>query len=62
MNKRCTNCGKFPFCGQAPKETCSEWTDMIGDCVKCELGCGRLEDLKFKGTYRCSWKTTKEET
>jgi uncharacterized protein YicC (UPF0701 family) len=57
MSKRCTNCGRFPFCKKEPKDDCEYWTEFIGDCIDCELKCGRLEDEKFIGTYRCIWKS-----
>jgi len=33
--------------------------ELIGLCKNC-LGCNRLEDKNFKGTYRCEYATIEE--
>ena len=33
--------------------------ELIGICKNC-LGCNRVEDKNFKGTYRCEYATTKQ--
>lgn len=58
MMKRCGNCGKYPFCEKMVdiNGCCCEWNELIGLCRNC-LGCNRLEDKNFIGTYRCEyWK------
>lgn len=54
FDKKCRNCGRYPFCEEisSPEGTCDKWTELIGKCGEC-LGCNRLEDKKFKGTWRC---------
>jgi len=54
FDKKCRNCGRYPFCENivSPEGTCDKWTELIGHCSEC-LGCNRLEDKNFKGTWRC---------
>lgn len=33
--------------------------ELIGLCKGC-LGCNKLEDENFKGTYRCKYATSKQ--
>lgn len=35
--------------------------ELIGLCKNC-LGCNRLEDMNFKGTYRCEYATKEQIT
>ena len=35
--------------------------ELIGLCKNC-LGCNRLEDMNFKGTYRCEYVTKEQLT
>ena len=35
--------------------------ELIGLCKNC-LGCNRLEDMNFKGTYRCEYATSEQIT
>lgn len=53
---RCGNCGKYPFCSKIVNINyyCDEWSELIGLCKNC-LGCNRLEDKTFRGTYRCEY-------
>lgn len=62
MSNRCGNCARYPFCNKIVNINyyCSEWTELFGLCVNC-LGCNKLEDENFKGTYRCkNWRSTNE--
>lgn len=38
-----------------------KYPDLIGDCKHCELGCFRLEDIYFRGTYNCQYCRQKED-
>lgn len=61
MSNRCGNCVKYPFCNKIVNIDyyCEEWTGLFGLCITC-LGCNRLEDENFKGTYRCEyWRDNK---
>ena len=32
-----------------------KYPELIGKCKTCELGCQRLEDINFKGVFRCQY-------
>jgi hypothetical protein len=50
----CKNCGRYPFCDKIVNVGyCKDYIEGLkGDCVNC-LGCNKLEDKNFKGTYNC---------
>lgn len=54
--KKCRNCGRYPFCVdlEGPDGVCNNWIELEVKCKSC-LGCNRLEDVNFRGTYRCEW-------
>lgn len=61
MSNRCGNCARYPFCSKIVNINycCEEWTELFGLCLDC-LGCNRLEEESFKGTYRCNnWRSNK---
>ena len=35
------------------------YRELVGKCKTC-LGCNRLEDINFKGVYRCEYATEKQ--
>ncbi len=39
-----------------------KYPPLEGICKKCELKCGRVEDINFKGIWRCDYykEVTKE--
>lgn len=36
-----------------------KYSQLIGKCANC-LGCNRLEDINFRGTYRCEYATSEQ--
>lgn len=49
MEKRCTNCGKYPFCQDIPKENCESW-------IKIGLRSARIEnERRNMGIYKSLW-------
>lgn len=38
-----------------------KYPELIGKCKNC-LGCNKLEDKTFKGTYRCNYATSEQIT
>ena len=32
-----------------------KYPELIGKCKTCKFGCNRLEDVNFKGVYRCQY-------
>ena len=50
MEKRCTNCDKFPFCPEIPKKDCEKWIKMGLRSVKIKNERRNME--RYKRIFR----------